>query len=415
MGAVGSSTRMIEIRPDDVLFVRPLLAVTAGILVLFVGKALNRRFGAFREFNIPEPVTGGLLIAVTLWLVYAVSGWRIVFDMAARDVLLVYFFAILGINARISELRRGGRPLVILVTGVVIFMLLQNTAGILLSMLVGRPPALGLLVGSVSLLGGHGTAIGWAPAFVEKGISGALEIGVLSATAGLVLGSLAAGPVARYLVQRYQLQPEPDDRQDVGVRYDQPAPSIDYFSFLHAWLAIHVAVIIGVLLQMALTAAGLMLPLFVPVLLGALIISNAVPQLLPRLSWPSRTPALALIAEVSLGVFLAMSLMSMELWTLAVLAGPLLLMLVVQGALLVTFAVFVLFRALGRNYDAAVMCAGFIGFGVGATPTAMANMTAITQKHGPSHVSFLVVPIVSAFFLDLLNNMVVIRGFLAFL
>ena len=333
---------MIEIRPDSLLFVRPFLAVTAGILVLFVGKTLNRRFGVFREFNIPEPVTGGLLVAVTLWLVYAVSGWRIAFDMAARDVLLVYFFAVLGINARIGELLRGGRPLVIMLTGVVIFMLLQNTAGVLLAVLVGRPPELGLLVGSVSLLGGHGTAIGWAPAFVERGISGALEIGVLCATAGLVLGSIAAGPVARYLVQRYQLQPEPDDRQDVGVRYDQPAPTIDYFSFLHGWLGIHVTVIAGVLLQSALTAVGLMLPLFVPVLLGALVISNAMPRLLPGVAWPSRTPALALIAEVSLGVFLAMSLMSMELWTLAVLAGPLLLMLLVQGALLVAFAVFVL-------------------------------------------------------------------------
>ena len=406
---------MIEIRPDAVLFLRPFLAVTAGILVLFVGKALNRRFAVFREYNIPEPVTGGLLIAVALWLVYAVTGWRIVFDMAARDVLLVYFFAILGINARISELLRGGRPLVIMLTAVVIFMLLQNAAGILLALLVGRPPALGLLAGSVSLLGGHGTAIGWAPTFVEKGISGALEIGLLSATAGLVLGSLAAGPVARYLVRRYQLRPESDDRQDVGVRYDQAAPSIDYSSFLHGWLGIHVAIIVGSLLQIASTSVGLLLPLFVPVLLGALVISNAVPRLLPGVPWPSRTPALALIAEVSLGVFLAMSLMSMELWTLAVLAGPLLLMLLVQGALLVAFTVFVLFRALGRNYDAAVMCAGFIGFGVGATPTAMANMTAVTQRHGPSHMSFLVVPIVSAFFLDVLNNMVVIRGFLAFL
>jgi glutamate:Na+ symporter, ESS family len=405
---------MIEFRPDGVLFVRPFLAVTAGILVLFVGKAVNRRFGALREFNIPEPVTGGLLIAVALWLVYAVSGWRIVFDMAARDVLLVYFFAILGINARIGELRRGRRPLVMLLLAAGAFMLLQNTAGVLLAMLVGRPPALGLVVGSVSLLGGHGTAIGWAPAFVQKGIAGALEIGVLSATAGLVLGSLAAGPVARFLVQRYRLHPEPDQRQDVGVHYDEPVPGIDYFSFLHAWLTVHVAIIAGLLLHPALTAVGLVLPLFVPCLVAALIISNAVPRVAPRVAWATRTPALALIAEVSLGVFLAMSLMSMELWTLAVLAGPLLLMLLVQGVLLVAFAVLVVFRVLGRNYDAAVMCAGFIGFGVGATPTAMANMTAITQRHGPSHLSFIVVPVVSAFFIDVLNNMFVIRAFWRF-
>jgi ESS family glutamate:Na+ symporter len=406
---------MIEIRPDAVLFVRPFLAVTAGILVLFVGKAFNRRFALFREYNIPEPVTGGLLIAVSLWLVHVVSGWRIVFDMAARDVLLVYFFTTIGLNARLDDLRSGGRSLVVLLICVVVFILIQNAAGVALALLMGRPPALGLLAGSVSLLGGHGTAIGWAPAFIERGIAGALEIGVLCATAGLVLGSVTAGPVARYLVQRYRLSPAASEVAEVGVHYGEAAPTIDYFSFLRAWLAIHVCCIAGILAHTGLTALGVTMPLFVPCLIAALVISNAQPGLLPRVPLPRRTPSLALIAEVSLGVFLAMSLMSMELWTLAVLAGPILLMLTVQGALLIAFAVLVVFRALGRDYDAAVICAGFIGFGVGATPTAMANMTAITQRHGPSHVSFLVVPLVGAFFIDVLNNLVVIRGFLAFL
>ena len=405
---------MIELRADSALFVRPFLAITAGIVVLFVGKAFNRRFGALREFNIPEPVSGGLLLAIALWLVYLVTGWRIIFDLTARDVLLVYFFTIIGINARVSELRRGGRPLLILLACVTFFLFLQNVVGTALATLGGRPPALGLLVGSVSLLGGHGTAIGWAPAFVELGITGALEIGVLCATAGLVFGSLAGGPVARYLVQRYHLEAAAKDTPDVGMQYGGPSPAIDYSSFLHAWLAIHICCIAGILAHSGLTYLGVTLPLFVPCLVASLVLSNGLARWAPGVSWPSRTPALALIAEISLGVFLAMSLMSMELWTLSVLAGPLLAMFALQGALVVLYSRFVIFPAMGRNYDAAVTCAGFIGFGTGATPTAMANMTAVTQRYGPSHIAFLIVPLVSAFFIDLVNTFV-IRVFLSFL
>ena len=159
-------------------------------------------------------------------------------------------------------------------------------------------------------------------------------------------------------------------------------------------------------------SVGFKLPLFVPCLLAGIVLTNLLPRVAPRVPWPSRTPALALIAEVSLGVFLAMSLMSMQLWALADLAGPLFVLLGLQLVAALLFALFVLFRVLGRNYDAAVISAGFIGFGLGATPTAMANMTAVTQRHGASHIAFLVVPLVGAFFIDLLNT-VVIRVFLS--
>jgi len=156
------------------------------------------------------------------------------------------------------------------------------------------------------------------------------------------------------------------------------------------------------------------LPLFVPCLFAGIVLTNILPIVAPRVAWPSHTPALALIAELSLGIFLAMSLMSMQLWALAGLAGALSVLLALQVALVALFAVGVVFRALGRSYDAAVICAGFVGFGLGATPTAMANMTAVTQRHGASHIAFLVVPLVGAFFIDLLNS-VVIRLFLSFM
>jgi ESS family glutamate:Na+ symporter len=293
------------------------------------------------------------------------------------------------------------------------FMATENLAGIAGARLLGLDPSVGLLAGSISMTGGHGTAIAWAPVIAaERGVTGAMEIGIVCATLGLVLASLAGGPVARYLIRRHGLvAPEPNG-YDVGVVLESDRPQIDYFSFLRAILALHVAGIFGILAHRFLEGAGLKLPLFLPCMAAGILFTNVLTPLLPAGAWPSRTAALALLAEVSLGVFLAMSLMSMKLWALGRLAGPLAALLALQLALCAVFAVVVCFRALGRDYDAAVMTAGFIGFGLGATPTAMANMTAVTQRHGPSHVAFLAVPLVGAFFIDVLNA-VVIRTFLA--
>jgi ESS family glutamate:Na+ symporter len=405
---------MIELQADGSWHVRPFLAVTAGILVLFVGKWLNARVAPLREYNIPEPVTGGLLFSVAFALLYAAAGIKVAFELTARDVLLVYFFVTIGLNAQFADLKNGGRPLLTLLAATAAFLVLQNLVAVGTAAALGYRPAAGLLVGSISLLGGHGTAIAWAPVFAEQfGVAQALEIGVLAATAGLVLASLAGGPLARFLIRRHRLQGEPAQQPEVGVHYgEQPRTNIDYDGFLRAILAIHFSGILGILANQALAAAGVRMPLFVTCLFAAIVLANVVPRLAPRLEWPSGTPALSLIAEVSLGVFLAMSLMSMQLWALAALAGPLVLLLLLQLAAVLLFAVFVLFPLLRRNYDAAVISAGFVGFGLGATPTAMANMTAVTQRHGASHVAFLVVPLVGAFFIDLINA-VAVRLFLS--
>ena len=406
---------MIELQADGVLFVRPFLAVTVGIVVLFIGKALNERFRLLREYNIPEPVTSGLLVAIALWLLHLTTGLRVSFDLNARDVLLVYFFVTIGLNARVSDLRAGGRPLIIVLICVTVFLVLQNAAGMAAAALIGVSPAVGLLAGSVSLVGGYGTTIAWAPVFASQhGIGNAIEIGILCTTAGLVLASITGGPFARFLVERYHLEGKSGDVSEVGVHYGEPAPAIDYFSFLRAILAIHISGAIGIVAHAGLASLGFTLPLFVPCLLAGVLLTNILPRLAPRISWPSDTPALALIAEVSLGVFLAMSLMSTDLWALTGLAGPLLALMGVQLVLALLFSWLVVFKALGSNYDAALIAAGVIGFGIGATATAMAIMTAITQRHGPSHVAFLVVPLVGAFFIDLLNALA-IRAFLGFL
>ena len=406
---------MIEWQEGQTVLVRAFLATTTGILVLFTGKALNRRVAMLREYNIPEPVTGGLLFALAFLAVYVATGYRVTFELNIRDILLVYFFVTIGINARIADLRAGGRPLVIMLLAVTIFLVVQNVAGVLTASLLGLPRAIGVLAGSVSMLGGHGTAIAWAPTFATQGgVTNAMEVGVVCATAGLVMASLAGGPLAHVLIERYRLRGHAGDTPEVGVHYEQVQPQIDYGSFLRAILAIHVCGIVGILVHQALTAAGFTLPLFVPCLLAGIMFTNLLPHVAPSIPWPDRTPALALIAELSLGIFLAMSLMSMQLWALADLAGPLLVLMFVQLTLAVGFAVFVVFPALRRTYDAAVICAGFVGFGLGATPTAMANMTAVTQRYGASHVAFLVVPLVGAFFIDLVNA-AAIRFFLSVL
>jgi ESS family glutamate:Na+ symporter len=404
---------MIALDADQVLYVRPFLAVTCGIVVLFVGKAINERLAALRHYNIPEPVTGGLLFSLAFGLVYLLSGIKVDFDLTARDILLVYFFTVIGINAQIGDLMRGGRPLVVLLAITVAFMFAENLAGIGAASLMGLDPAVGLLAGSVSMTGGHGTAIAWAPVIAEtRGVANAMEIGIVCATMGLVLASLAGGPVARFLIKRHGLEASPEQRFDVGVPAEAEHPQIDYFSFLRAILAIHAAGLIGIVAHRGLESMGLKVPLFLPCLAAGILLTNLLPRFLPSGAWPSRTAALALIAEISLGVFLAMSLMSMKLWTLADLAGPISVLLALQLVLAVLFALYICFPLLGRNYDAAVVSAGLIGFGLGATPTAMANMTAVTQRHGPSHVAFLIVPLVGAFFIDIANAFV-IRLFLA--
>lgn len=397
---------------DGILSLRPFFSITLGIIVLFVGKRINDAVGFLREFSIPEPVTGGLVFSVIIALVYAASGVEIAFELTARDVLLVYFFTTIGINASIKDLLAGGKPLLILLSVTIAYMFLQNFVGISVAALFGLPTPVGMLGGTVSLIGGHGTAIAWAPRIAENyGITNAMEIGIACATFGLILASLMGGPIAKFLIARHRLAPEAVEPLDVGVAEEQKDKhGIDHIDLLDAILAIHISVIFGLLINSGLSALGLELPLFVTCLFAGILITNLLPASFPRISgraWPSRKPAIALIADVSLGTFLAMSLMSMQLWTLVDLAGPILAILGVQFLIAAGLAIFVIFRLMGGNYDAAVVCAGFGGISLGSTPTAMANMSAVTQRYGASHMAFIVVPLVCAFFIDIANALLI--------
>ena len=393
---------------NNILSFGAFLSFTLGLVVLFVGKRINDVVGFLREFSIPEPVTGGLIFTVLIAVLYFAAGIEISFDLASRDFLLVYFFTTIGINASLRDLLLGGKPLVILLAVTIAYMFVQNLTGITVAALFDQPAAVGLLGGSVSLIGGHGTAIAWSPRIAEDyGITNAMEIGIACATFGLILASLMGGPIAKFLISRHNLTPAKAEAVDVGVSDElSDKHKIDYLDFLDAILAIHVSVIVGFLINTGLESMGLKLPLFVTCLFAGILITNTMPSSFPRLSgrkWPSRTPAIALIASVSLGTFLAMSLMSMQLWTLIDLAGPIFSIIGVQFLVAIIITVFVVFPLMGRTYDAAVVCSGFGGISLGSTPTAMANMSAVAQRYGASHMAFIIVPLVCAFFIDLVN------------
>jgi len=394
----------------------PFFSVTIGIVVLFVGKRLNDAFRLLREFSIPEPVTGGLLCSLLIALVYIITDIEIEFQLTTRDVLLVYFFTTIGINSSLKDLIAGGKPLVILLAITIGYMILQNLTGISVAKMFGLPTAVGMLGGTVSLIGGHGTAIAWAPKIAEGyGVGNAMEIGIACATFGLILASIMGGPMAKFLITRYNLKPATSESLDVGFSSEQKDKAVAYLDLLDAILAIHVSIILGYILNEGLEALGLELPMFVSCLFAGIIITNLIPDSFPRLSgtkWPSRKPAMALIADISLGTFLAMSLMSMQLWTLVDLAGPIFTILGAQFLVAIAMTLFVVFPAMGRSYDAAVVCAGFGGISLGATPTAMANMSAVAKRYGASHMAFIIVPLVCAFFIDLANA-VLIPFFLA--
>lgn len=396
---------------NGILHIGGFISVTLGIIVLFVGKRVNSAFRFLKEFSIPEPVTGGLIYSVLIALLYVATGIEIEFQLSARDFLLVYFFTTIGINASLRDLVTGGKPLIILLTITIGYMVVQNLTGVSVAAAFGLAAPIGLLGGSVSLIGGHGTAIAWAPRIAaDYGIANAMEVGIACATFGLILASIMGGPIAKLLINRYKLQPTVKEPLNVGVSETGQGGRIGYLDFLDAILAIHICAIIGVILNKQLESMGLQLPLFVTCLFAGILVTNLIPKNFPRLSgteWPSRTPAVSLIADISLGTFLAMSLMSMQLWTMVDLAGPIFTILGVQFFVALVVTLFVVFPAMGKTYDAAVVCAGFGGISLGSTPTAMANMSAVSQRYGASHMAFIIVPLVCAFFIDLVNALLI--------
>jgi len=391
---------------------QPLHVLMLSVLVFYLGLYLNRKIRFLSDYYIPPAVTGGLICSVIVGVIYGVADLEIAFDMQIRDVLLLVFFSTIGLTAKVRTLVAGGKALAILTLVAAVFLLIQNTTGVLLAMAFDVHPGYGLMGGSISFAGGHGTSIAWGAEAEAAGLEGAGAIGIAFATFGLIAGGLLGGPVARWLIQSNRLEPDSTAKltavEKGGVSSDGRAGEL--FNILTVILVLAVCVALGDSVNRFLFEKGVLLPGF----LTAMAVGIAITNLSDSFKFEIHPVTIDKFGEVALNIFLAMSLMSMQLWSLATEVGPILVVLMVQMLVITLVVVFVVFRVMGQDYDASVISAGFVGLGLGATPVAIANMDAVTTRFGPSPRAFLVVPLVGAFFIDILNALV-IKLFVGFL
>lgn len=385
-----------------------LPSLVAAIALLFIGQVLVNRFTILRHYNIPVPVIGGLAVAGLVAVLHSQFDTRIRFDTELRSFLMLAFFASVGLTADLVRLKRGGVSLFIFLIVVTVFLAVQNAIGTAMAYLLDLHPAIGLLAGSITLSGGHGTGAAWAERFTDvDNLAGALELAVASATFGLVIGGLIGGPVSQFLITRHKLAPAPPSTEgaQTAVQAGQP---VTVTSALATLALILIGVVGGEALYGLFEGAAFTLPSFIWALFVGVLLRNILGI---RELYVVHSKSLDLLSTLALWLALAFAFMSLRLWELLDLAGPLFAVLAVQTLGVAAFTLFVTFRALGGNYDAAVMAAGHCGFGMGATPTAIANMQAVTARYGPSPQAFIVVPMIGAFFIDLINALV-IQGFL---
>ena len=396
-------------------------------IVLLLGRLLVKKIQFLSNFNIPEPVAGGLVAALIVYGLNAFFGLSFNFQKELQTACMLMFFASIGLSADFSRLKAGGKPLLIFLFVVSGFIIVQDLVGVFMAKSVGLHPLLGLVTGSITLTGGHGTAGAWGPVFEKQyGVMGATTLGIACATYGLVAGGLVGGPVAKLLIKRLGRQPlqSPIDQSDIEqVAADQSLYSTqhnieddaahkevferpDNIRLITASSTIETLA----LFSTALAFSGIMtevakgtwfeLPTFVWALGGGVVIRNV---LTTFFNFDMFDRAIDVFGNASLSLFLAMALLSLKLWELTDLAGPVLIILAVQTLVMVLYALFITYTVMGRDYDAVVLAAGHCGFGMGATPTAIANMQAVTDRFGNSHKAFLIVPMVGAFFVDIIN------------
>jgi ESS family glutamate:Na+ symporter len=378
-----------------------LFTLLGSLLVLSAGRWLVSRTAFLQKFSIPAPVVGGVIVAVALALADGFLGWRVSFDMSLRDQLLLMFFTTVGLMADARMLVNGGPKLLIFLGVSALFIAIQNLVGIAAALAMDLRPLVGMLGGSITLTGGHGTGAAYGGRFGETmNIVGAMELTMACATAGLVLGSLMGGPIAEYLIGRHKLKgPAAPTEAEQAARAEASDP-ITVTSVLNVMMAIFFCLAFGKLFAKLVADTGFILPDFLFCLLLGVVIRNVatwVPAM--RLGEAS----IDLVGGVALSMFLVMALMGMRLIDLVSLAGPLLVILTLQAVAMALWAVFVTFRVMGRDYDAAVLAAGHVGFALSSTAAALAIMKAVTLQRGPAPMAFLIVPMVGAFFIDIAN------------
>ncbi|MCG9660951.1 sodium/glutamate symporter [Vibrio mediterranei] len=397
----------------NIIEVDSFLAFTLAIVLLFVGKLMTKKYEILRKYSIPEPVIGGFACAIVVAVIYALFDTTISFDLGMRDALLLYFFAGIGLSANFSTLLKGGKPLLILTALSVVYITIQNGIGVSVATMLGLEPVLGLMAGSISLIGGVGTTMAWAPSFNEMGLESAAEVGLASNTLGLIFACLIGGPIANYLIKKHRLQSQGDTQLDIGICHNQTV-KLDHFGYLYAWLMLNLSLILGYFIDMGLSKMGLQLPMFVACLVAGILIGNFKLLVLKKKVSENAQLGQTLISDICLGMFLTMALMGLQLWQLQSTMLFIGTVMLFQVAASILFTLFVVFRFMGKDYESAVISSGFGGITLGSTATAIVNMTAVTQQYGAAHKAFIIVPLVCGFFIDIANALI-INTFLRFL
>jgi len=402
---------------------------TAGIgaLALVVGMVLTRKVGFLQRFCVPSPVSGGILFSLLSLALYGWCDIEVSFDGTLKDVFMLAFFTSVGFQSDLKVIRQGGKLLAIMLTLLVVIIALQNLMPMGITRLMGVDPLIGMAAGSVSMTGGHGTAGGFASVLEGMGLQGAGTIGMAAATFGLIAGSMIGGPLAERIIRRKlsheQVQPQDEeiDPAMAGIESDEASPAgrkkrvstneQEFQQYAKAVYCILLAMGGGTLLSWLLAKTGVTFPTYFGALILAAIARNTIGVIKYKEDgkWVKAEKMLDMeriisVGNICLSLFLGMAMISLRLWELQSLALPLIVILVAQVAMMDLFVYTVAFPLLGRNYDAAVLCAGMCGFGLGATPNAMANMSAVCYKYRYTVKPFLIVPIIGAMFADLINT-----------
>lgn len=395
-----------------------LQTMGVGALALVVGMVMTRKISWLQKFCIPSPVSGGIVFSIATLLLYIVFHIEVSFDGTLKDVFMLAFFTSVGFQSNFRVLRKGGKTLLVMLLLLVTIITMQNVIPLVITKVMGVSQLVGMAAGSISMAGGHGTAGGFSAVLESMGLRGAGTISMAAATFGLVAGSMIGGPVAEHLIRRFLTSEhlEPKDYEIdpamAGIESDEASPAgrakhissneLEFQQYATATYSLLIVMALGTLVSKLLEYTGITFPVYFGALLMAAIIRNIM-EFTP-LKNKIEIEKIVSVGNISLSVFLGMAMISLKLWELQTLALPLLTILVAQVAMMVLLTYFVAFKVLGRDYDAAVLVAGICGFGLGATPNAMANMSAVCYKYHYSVKPFLIVPIIGAMFVDLINT-----------
>ena len=374
------------------------------VVVLFAGAFLRRRIRVLEVFCIPTPVVGGLLFAILVCVLHAAGAAEFVFDDTLREVCMVLFFTSVGFQANLKVLRRGGVAMVLFLGLVLGLILCQNFLALGLSALLHVDPLVGLCTGSIPLVGGHGTAGAFGPLLEKMGLDGATTICTAAATFGLVAGNLLGGPLGRRLIEKRGLLSTAQPEDDTLLEEEEVKHTRRVTMYAPAVYQLVLAMGLGTVISTLLTATGMTFPIYI----GAMLVAAALRNIGEYTGvFTIHMGEINDLGGISLSLFLGMAMISLKLWQLADLALPLIVLLSAQVLFMALYAYFVVFRVMGRDYDAAVLTAGTCGFGMGATPNAMANMQALCDRYVPSVKAYLLVPLVGSLFADFLNSLTV--------